>query len=434
MKPLSSAHADLKSVVTRNFPALWPQLHANLTAIASLCWHDSPLPIALISVGPSGSGKTEPLMWIARSNHEILLRIDSFSPAAFVSHAANRKKSDLEKIDLLPQMRNRCLMTKELAPLFAGREDELRRSFAQLTSILDGEGLVTSSGSQGTRGYEEKIMFTWLGATTPPSKQVFNLMSALGTRLFFFSTDSTRPSAHDYAKSLCMNNSDDHSQKVSECQTAVKEFLDTLINTHPTKSKSINDITITDSQCSYLGVLCEALTRLRGGVSLSEGDNGDDRYSAPSIEHGWRASIILKTMACSSALIRGNTHIDIVDIDLVRTIVFSSMFETRRKLFTAILHKPHHITAREAAQAAGMSKKTALRYLKEFRILGVVTQDSNKEPFIYSLCSSLESLITHPYRETATDNIAVTLSGGVCMREPGDEPEEDNSCNIVAMK
>ena len=33
-----------------------------------------------------------------------------------------------------------------------------------LTSVLDGHGYTSDTGAQGHRGYDEDIMFTWLGA------------------------------------------------------------------------------------------------------------------------------------------------------------------------------------------------------------------------------------------------------------------------------
>jgi hypothetical protein len=277
-----------------SYMPIWPPL--------PLCWEDFDLPVTMIACGPSGSGKTEPLTWIMRSGFEDFVRVDSFTPASFVTHAANVKKSDLAKIDLLPKLKNRCLCTKELAPLFAGREDELRSRFAQLTSVLDGEGLVTSSGSQGTRGYSERIRFAWLGATTPPSNKVFSLMAALGTRLFFFSTDFERPKASDYSSIISGRRGNADEKGI--CQSEVKDFLELFFNRFPIRSLPFDFITIPDHFSKSLGLLCDALTRLRGGGSLGEGQaSDDDRYGAPAIEHGWRAARSLRPRQ-GSALIR----------------------------------------------------------------------------------------------------------------------------------
>ena len=41
---------------------------------------------------------------------------DAFTPKSFVSHSANSKKNELEKVDLLPRIRHKTLITSELAP------------------------------------------------------------------------------------------------------------------------------------------------------------------------------------------------------------------------------------------------------------------------------------------------------------------------------
>ncbi len=151
-------------------------------------------PTSLIYVGASGSAKTTVCSLLTPdSDHKGLkkwvVRVDKFTPASFVTHASNVKKEKLKDIDLLPKIKDRCLITKELAPLFRGKETDLQDNFSILISVLDGKGYVSTSGVQGMRGYEGDISFSWLGATTPLSNQVHKIMAQLGTRLVFYNTD-----------------------------------------------------------------------------------------------------------------------------------------------------------------------------------------------------------------------------------------------------
>src|SRR5438309_1610364 len=93
------------------------------------------------------------------------------------------KKKDIQQVDLLTRLRQKTLLVKELAPLFRGREDELRENFATLTAVLDGKGHMTASGVHGTRGYEGNFVFNWLGATTPVPAKTDAIMAQLGNRL-----------------------------------------------------------------------------------------------------------------------------------------------------------------------------------------------------------------------------------------------------------
>lgn len=402
---IAKAYEEMRSAVNEHFPALWPQLHAYLSALASLCWSDFPLPVTMIAIGPSGSGKTEPLMWIMRSELDIIMRSDSFTPKSFVTHAANIKRENLEKIDLLPRLKDHCFCTKELAPLFAGREDDLRIAFAQLTSVLDGEGLVSSSGTQGTRGYNEKIVFAWLGATTPPSNRIFAMMATLGTRLFFFSTDSQRPSAANYAAMLCGKRKGTAGRDA--CLEAVKNHLNTLFRICPIRSIPFESILIPETIADSMGLVCDALTRLRGGVSIGEGEtSGDDRYGSPTIEHGWRAIQVLGALAKGSALIRGSGQVALEDYAFVRRVCLSSMPEYRRLTFEAILTTGGEVTALQVAELSGMSKKTALHYLKELRILGVIDGQTDAEPFRFSLRSEFLGLLEN-FTNTPADSVTL---------------------------
>ena len=55
-----------------------------------------------------------------------------------------------------------------------------------ITRIADGQGLVTDSGAHGHRGYDEDIMFVWVGATVDMPFKVYKLLGNLGAKLYFF--------------------------------------------------------------------------------------------------------------------------------------------------------------------------------------------------------------------------------------------------------
>ena len=148
---------------------IWQAIKVAIAVIASLSLKGRDNCVVLVYEGASGRGKSITIRLVMPdrpSTEQFLSRQDDFTPAAFVSHAANRKKTQLEAIDLLPRIKNKVMLTKELAPLFRDDEKEQRQNFARLTSVLDGNGYTTSSGTHGTRGYTGSYLFNWLGATT----------------------------------------------------------------------------------------------------------------------------------------------------------------------------------------------------------------------------------------------------------------------------
>ncbi len=81
-------------------------------------------------------------------------RSDKFTPKAFVSHAASVSAAGSSSQDrLAPKAGLRqILITKEMAPIFRGREEELKESFSMLISVLDGKGFTSDTGMRGQRG------------------------------------------------------------------------------------------------------------------------------------------------------------------------------------------------------------------------------------------------------------------------------------------
>src|SRR5439155_20871051 len=93
---------------------------------------------------------------------ELVYTTDNFTPAAFVTHASNVKRQDLDRVDLLPRIRYRTLIARDLAPLFGAKKDDVTKSLGILTRVLDGQGLETDSGLHGQRGYRGDYVFMLL--------------------------------------------------------------------------------------------------------------------------------------------------------------------------------------------------------------------------------------------------------------------------------
>src|SRR5688572_30013730 len=142
--------SDVERIVREHYSGkLWQAIAANCAVIASLSLQGRDHCLVLVHEGPSGQGKSTVIRAVMPTTptQTYLLRLDDFTPASFVSHAANRNRRQLEHIDLLPRLQNKVMLTKELAPLFRDEDRVLRQSFARLTSVLDGNGYMAASGS-----------------------------------------------------------------------------------------------------------------------------------------------------------------------------------------------------------------------------------------------------------------------------------------------
>ena len=106
-------------------------------------------PVAVIYVGGPSSSKTTVVDMFADETtlvsdgdiqHPLFYISDSFTAAAFVSQASNVAPDKLAKIDLLPRIKHKVLVTPELAPTFRGKDEVLVKIFKIITRVLDLQG------------------------------------------------------------------------------------------------------------------------------------------------------------------------------------------------------------------------------------------------------------------------------------------------------
>ena len=77
------------------------------------------------------------------------------------------KISTLNKIDLLPKIRYKTLIVRDMATVFSEKQDVLEDNLGVLTRVLDGDGYQRESGAHGGRGYRGEYLFMMLAASTP---------------------------------------------------------------------------------------------------------------------------------------------------------------------------------------------------------------------------------------------------------------------------
>jgi hypothetical protein len=192
--PLRWSMEEVVFIVSQHYKALVLVVHAVLAVCATMALKGRTKPLSLMFEGGSGSGKTAVLQMLFSTTllnmARYVYRSDKFTPRSFVTHAANVKESDLAKIDMLPQLKDKVLVCKELAPIFRGREEEMRENFSTLISVLDGKGFTSNTGMRGKRGYENSILF--IGSERPRRCQTAPIDSCSSLAPAFSSLRSNR--------------------------------------------------------------------------------------------------------------------------------------------------------------------------------------------------------------------------------------------------
>lgn len=383
-----------------------------MSAVAQLWFEDIELPCALVLVGSPASYKTTVLSMFSFLEFfrepeikDLVFYTDNFTPQSFVSHKADVKKEELEKIDLLPKIQNKIFIVPELAPIFTKTGDELTEALGILTRVLDGQGYVKDSGSHGHRGYRGRFKFVWLAATTPIPHRVWRCMGNLGTKIYFLRIPKIDKSPSEMAKILLKRN---YSKALAECRMATKYFIQSLLKRTPVKWNSEKD----DIELvTKIMTIAKMLAKLRGAVNVSVSEEYDPisgkveqvNYTLPNIENPQRAGLMLYNFVRGYAFIKGRDHIKDEDLKIAIEIALSSAPEDRVRALDVILKYNGEITAEELEKEMGCSRKTALRAINTLEILGIVKRDKKetvgrgRPPYCARLSSDLKWFLTDEF-------------------------------------
>lgn len=378
---------DVHAIVEMYYPALLPAFKATLAVVCSMSLQGRTLPLSVMFEGFSGYGKTATLQSLLGDELSwIIYRSDKFSPSSFVSHATNVKRHELRDVDLLPKLQLKVLVTKELAPLFRGRDDTLTDTFSQLCTVLDGKGLTTDSGSHGQRGYKHKIIFNWLGATTPVPAHTHELMYQLGTRLLFFEI----PAVEVLFDELVDYASEDNTQLAEDdVREIMATFLSEFFAQHAVNTIDPKALRFPRHLIEQLVHWAQLLAAGRRRIRREKESNvfNVDTHSSRPIdadppESPRKIIQYFRTIAFGHALAQGRYFVDESDLALVEHIAISSIPSYLRPILRALKTRAK-IDSTEAAALSrstqdgnpteGVSQPTARKYLLEFSILGLGT-------------------------------------------------------------
>jgi hypothetical protein len=307
--------------------------------------------------------------------NEHIYRCDKFTPKSFVSHATNVPREKLAEIDLLPQIKDKVLVTKECAPMFRGREDDLTDTFTILIPVLDGKGFTSNSGVQGRRGYFRDIVFNWLGATTPLPQRTHQLMYQLGTRLLFWEVPTVVLSDAQLAAYALR---DDACRGEIECREAVNSFLLKFYNEWPVGGLRQEVVEITAERAEQIGRWARFLTYGRREIKQERDGKNYEPVAAGTPEGAFKIVDYFKMLARGHALLNQRREVNGEDIDLVSHVAISSVPGYLRPIVRK-LRRDGQLTSSECAKVCSVTQPTARKYLLEANLLelGELTKGSD---------------------------------------------------------
>lgn len=398
---------EWREVILHNFPELVFPSEVCLSVVSQMLITEITNPFALVLVDVPASGKTITLNFFAEID-ELSYATDKFTPASFVSNAANVKKEKLAEVDLLPRIQYKTLLVRDFATLFSKRDDDLAELMGLLTRVLDGEGLNADSGVHGKRHYVGEYLFMMLGASTPIPPKVWKTMGTLGSRLFFL-----RMCAQDKPDEQLINQlitPQTAKTKERECRAITKDFLHTLWRRYSNgvewdKAKDEKEHIAVIVRCAKL------LAHLRGNINVWKEWDEEGKvfnFSPPTIEKPDRINQLLYNLARGHALACGRTQINADDLRLIIEVVTDSAPTIRSKLFRTLLERNGVMSTGEVEIALDCSKPTALKEMETLKILGICYFASNSY-----------GQVGEPEKETHLVEAFKWFLGEECMRLRG---------------
>ena len=363
---------ELRETVEACFPSanIWHALDLALSAWAELSIKDITLPCALFLVDVPSSHKTT-IVKILKSTEEEAYYLDDFTPAGFVSHAVGLTEEKLQKVDLLPKLKDKLFLIPEMASIWNASKDHLVRNVGYMTRVLDGDGLTRQSGVHGKRGYDEPIMFVWVAATTPIPRKVWSLLGKLGSRLYFCPTN-THVDKNTLLKML--RGKEDYKTKIKKCRLAAVKLMVYLRKSPLTHEGKYEWNREADDEALLKKIICLAdfLSRLRGFIEVSYDVEGNPESSMPLIEKPDRATEWLYNLARGHALLHGRRQINEEDVNVLTEVAMNSAPYRRVKAIEAIFKEDGVLTLQTFTNNLSCTKKTASNLAYTLKGLGLV--------------------------------------------------------------
>lgn len=366
---------EWREIISEHFPDLLFPAEVGLSIISQILIQEITNPFSLVYVDVPSAGKTITINFFSEIEG-LTYASDKFTPASFVSNATNVKKEKLKEIDLLPRLKHKMFLIRDLSVLFSKRDDDLNECLGLLTRVLDGEGLNTDSGVHGQRQYIGEYLFMILAGSTPIPPRVWKMMGNLGSRLFFLNINSREKSEDELADQLTTLA---YKEKEKICRTATRNFLYTLWHQYPDgvdwdKTKDEQKYKIIIARCAHL------LAKLRGVINVWKewGEDGKEfSYYPPTIEKPDRINQLFYNLCRGHALVHGRMQIDQEDLRPIVELAVDSAPPIRAKLFRKLLENNGKMETSEVMAALNCSRPTALKEMEVMRILAVcdITQN-----------------------------------------------------------
>ena len=354
-------------------------VEAVISATCSLLLENANGCIAIVLEGGPSSSKTTILNFLKSEDlleQDFVVSADKFTPASFVSQAAQVSKGELEKVDLLPQIKHKPFVVLDLAPILSGAYEDLQENLGVLTRVLDGQGFKNHGGVHGRRGYEGDHRFALLAATTPMSSSTWKVLGRVGHRIALLEIVHEKISIED--KVAAMKASVPFHMRAEKIKNQIGEFF----------------LNLWDQNNGYRGVkwnneaddhaLLEVIARVAEWVCKCRAapSTGPKGGNEPLVnESSWRLQETIYNLARGHAIACGRGTLTKADIQIAVRVALDTMPQHRRRVVRALLKSEKGVlktsSVAKAMDSALPTARDAMRELANIRAVGLTQPEGN---------------------------------------------------------
>jgi len=349
---------QLESIIERYFPDKFDYLKIVLAAGYSTLFINGITQCNSLFLIGDPSTKKSTLLEIMRGLDRVIFS-DIFSPASWVSGARNVEGND----DLLPRLRNRCLVTPELGVLFKDRN--LPQTLGLLTRLLDGMGYVRHTGF-GEVGVHENVRFNWCAAIVKIQPKIWDLLGHLGHRLLFLHLENDNESVEAVENRLVrmITEDRDYNEKLSICRDACVAYFQKIQARYP---NGVTWNTAMDEQSAKQLIVRAALMlkSLRGTIDPKDATN-------TIFEEPTRLTQSFYNICRGYALMHDRTHVIFNDVESILAVMLDSAPPERKILLLALLEQNGEIDVDQYMEIAKRGYKRVLDDFTNFETLNIV--------------------------------------------------------------
>lgn len=309
-------------------------------------------PLWGIIIDASGAGKTELLR--AFRNCPDAYFLSNLTENTLVSGYRDPKSPDRDP-SVLPELNEKVLVIKDLAPLLGMRAEARSAVIAGLRDAYDGF-TDQGRGNLGRISYEAR--FTLLAASTLAIERTDTIEQELGERFIKFrarSSDTT-----DKVRTAIRNLGAD---------SVMRHDIEGAISGHLDQLPKANNAQVPADLREPLVKLAVFTAKARSPVARDR--NGAIQY-LPRPEVGTRLGKELGKLLLALALVRGNSKPDETDFITVVRVAEDCVPPNRILVLNALRTSAVPVSSAEIERQTGLPHTTALRTLEDLEALGIV--------------------------------------------------------------